>query len=197
MGVDPRHLQLEITESALIDDVEDTIAKLIEIKRMGAAISIDDFGTGNSSLSRLCFLPLDVLKVDRSFVVEMNNDAKSLRIVEAIIRLAHDMEMTVTAEGVGSAEQIALLRKMGCQAAQGHYFSPPAELSGICTLLTRSPKAMDVTGSLNRKENTPLPNFPPSASPEQGRAIDEWLQRNISSSHGERARYKKWLNRGR
>lgn len=195
MGVDPRHLQLEITESALTGDVNDTIAKLIEIKRLGTVISIDDFGTGNSSLSRLCFLPLDVLKIDRSFIAKMNNDAKSLRIVEAIISLAHDMEMMVTAEGVESAEQITHLRRMGCQSVQGLYFSSPIELPDVCTLLSRPPRARDMKGGFTSTEKIQLPSLPPPASLEQGRVIDEWLQRNVSSSHGERARYKKWLER--
>jgi diguanylate cyclase (GGDEF)-like protein/PAS domain S-box-containing protein len=127
-------LELEITESAIMHDVEGNIEKLRQIRDMGVEISIDDFGTGYSSLSYLNRLPLTRLKIDRSFIVNMTESADSLAIVSSIISLAHTMNLKVTAEGVETAEQIKFLRLLRCDEIQGFVFSPPLPAGEILPL---------------------------------------------------------------
>jgi diguanylate cyclase (GGDEF)-like protein/PAS domain S-box-containing protein len=124
-GLNPQCLNLEITESVLMEDARSTIATLLELKYLGVELSIDDFGTGYSSLSYLKRFPVDHLKIDRSFVGELKKDAEDTMLVSGIIRLAHTMGMRVVAEGVESAEQMQRLQGLGCDLAQGYYLSEP------------------------------------------------------------------------
>jgi EAL domain-containing protein (putative c-di-GMP-specific phosphodiesterase class I) len=121
----PAGLELEITESLIMDDVQHNIASLQAIREMGISIAIDDFGTGFSSLSYLSKLPVDSLKVDRSFVNEMTVSRQGLALVSTIINLAHSLKLKVVAEGVETEEQSRLLQLIGCDEMQGFLFSKP------------------------------------------------------------------------
>lgn len=128
IGIDPHAasgLELEITESLVMDDSVRNIATLTAIRAMGIRISLDDFGTGHSSLSLLAKLPVDTLKVDRSFVVEMTASASGLALIHMIVGLAHALKLNVVAEGVETDEQSRLLRLMHCDEMQGYLFSKP------------------------------------------------------------------------
>jgi diguanylate cyclase (GGDEF)-like protein/PAS domain S-box-containing protein len=118
-------LELEITESLIMEDVEYSIASLQAIRAMGVTIAIDDFGTGFSSLSYLAKLPVDTLKIDRSFVTNMNASPEGLALASSIITLAHSLKLNVVAEGVETQEQLRLLRMLGCDEMQGFLFSKP------------------------------------------------------------------------
>jgi len=118
-------LELEITESLIMEDVKHNIASLQAIRAMGVTIAIDDFGTGFSSLSYLAKLPVDTLKIDRSFVIDMTGEPEGLALVSTIINLAHSLELKVVAEGVETEEQARLLRLLRCDEMQGYLFSQP------------------------------------------------------------------------
>lgn len=124
-GLDPQYLELELTESALMGDSTDTVCKLLRLKELGISISVDDFGTGYSSLSYLKHLPIDTIKVDRSFVRDIVNDPDDAAIVDAIVAMAHSLKLNVIAEGVETREQLEFLRQRKCQQAQGYYFAKP------------------------------------------------------------------------
>jgi diguanylate cyclase (GGDEF)-like protein len=126
-GLDPHYLELELTESALMGDTRDTVHKLLRLKDMGISISVDDFGTGYSSLSYLKHLPIDTLKVDRSFVRDIVNDPDDAAIVDAIIAMALSLKLNVIAEGVETLEQLDFLRQCNCQQVQGYYFAKPLD----------------------------------------------------------------------
>jgi len=123
--VQPARLKLELTESVLLHDVDDTIAKMRELKSRGVGFSLDDFGTGYSSLAYLKRLPLDQLKIDRSFVNDMVNKPHDAAIVHTIIELGRSLGLTVISEGVEARAQCELLTHMGCQAFQGRLFGMP------------------------------------------------------------------------
>jgi len=124
-GLDAHGLDIELTESILMQEIEATIPKLHALKEMGVRISIDDFGTGYSSLSYLAQLPVDALKVDRSFIMTMEEKPESMTIVSTVISLAHTLRLTVIAEGVEHQQQAKLLRLLNCDEAQGYLFSKP------------------------------------------------------------------------
>ena len=123
--LEPGSLDLEITENVLVEDFRSNVATLRRLKRLGVKLIIDDFGTGYSSLSYLKRLPLDFLKIDRSFVEGLEKDPKDEGIVSAVIDLAQVLGMEAIAEGVESAEQAARPRQLGCHLAQGYRFSRP------------------------------------------------------------------------
>lgn len=128
MGMDPAAasaLELEITESVVMEDIKHSIQLLKALRSMGISIAIDDFGTGFSSLSYLARLPADKLKIDRSFIIEMTNGPEGLELVSTIINLAHSLKLKVVAEGVDTEEQSRLLREMNCDEIQGYLFSKP------------------------------------------------------------------------
>ncbi len=127
-------LRVELTESVLIENVDHMAETLSGIKEMGVRIAIDDFGTGYSSLSYLHRFPIDVIKIDRSFVVRMGSQEKR-DLVAVIVSIAHGMNMTVVAEGVETAEQLATLRKYGCEYGQGFLFSEPLTPEAAETLI--------------------------------------------------------------
>ena len=124
-GVDPRALILEITESTLMLDSKGTIDKLRSLKRLGVKLAIDDFGTGYSSLSYLRRFPVDVLKIDRSFVEGVTDGPEQAAIIEAIVKLAHDLRLRTVAEGIESADQLRALTDIGCTHGQGYFFARP------------------------------------------------------------------------
>lgn len=126
-GLEPCYLELELTESTLMGDASDTICKLLALKELGICISVDDFGTGYSSLSYLKHLPIDTIKVDRSFVRDIVNDPDDAAIVDAIVAMAHSLELNVVAEGVETLEQLTFLQQRNCQQVQGYYFARPLD----------------------------------------------------------------------
>ncbi|MFB2834825.1 EAL domain-containing protein [Floridanema evergladense] len=126
-GIKREHLKIEITESSLTGNHASEIAMLQQLKNLGIQLSIDDFGTGYSSLARLHQLPIDTLKIDRSFVNQMGSDSESLEIIRTIISLAHILEMDVIAEGVETSEQLLQLQALECEYSQGFLFSRPVD----------------------------------------------------------------------
>ncbi len=133
--VESKFLELELTESALMDDIEKSIAILEQLKQMGIKLSIDDFGTGYSSMMYLKSLPVDTLKIDRSFVSDASTNASDGAIVKAIISLAQALQLSTVAEGVETADQLNYLERSGCDQIQGFYFSKPLPAHEISQLL--------------------------------------------------------------
>jgi EAL domain-containing protein (putative c-di-GMP-specific phosphodiesterase class I) len=139
-GIDPRHLELEITEGVLIENLDAHQATMAELRATGIKISIDDFGTGYSSLNYLTELPVDILKMDGSFVrrlAQPSGRGRPYVIAESIIEMAHRLNLQVIAEAVETAEQLDDLRRMGCDVAQGYYFNRPLHPDQIAALLAR------------------------------------------------------------
>jgi diguanylate cyclase (GGDEF)-like protein/PAS domain S-box-containing protein len=134
-GVDPHDVVVEITESTAMADPERTQRVLSELHGWGLSLAIDDFGTGYSSLARLKHLPIDILKIDRTFIHDVDRDEDSGRMVEAMIQLAHGLGMTPLAEGIETAEELAFLREAGCTLGQGFYFARPVPAEEISALL--------------------------------------------------------------
>ena len=124
-GANPERLKLELTESLLLADVEDVISRMEYLRRYGVGFSLDDFGTGYSSLSYLKRLPLDQLKIDQSFVRDLQTDPNDAAIVRTILALAHSLDLAVVAEGVETTGQLEFLQRHGCQAFQGYLFGRP------------------------------------------------------------------------
>jgi EAL domain-containing protein (putative c-di-GMP-specific phosphodiesterase class I) len=128
-------LDIEITEGVLLEKTEEVIGKLHKIRCMGVGVAIDDFGTGYSSLRYLAHLPIDTLKIDRSFIIAMTDEADDMAIVSSIIALAHGLDLNVVAEGVETDEQRKLLRLLRCDQMQGYLFSPPVPKDKLEELL--------------------------------------------------------------
>jgi diguanylate cyclase (GGDEF)-like protein/PAS domain S-box-containing protein len=122
---DPEHLDLEITESAFMDNIKETSRTLTRIRDMGISIAIDDFGTGYSSLSYLKSIPADILKIDASFVKDLHKSKNDQKITQAIISMAHHLDFKVVAEGVENEKQLNILEDFGCDQVQGYFFSQP------------------------------------------------------------------------
>ena len=137
-GLAAQWLELEITESSLMENIDASLATLIEIRAMGVSMSIDDFGTGYSSLSRLKKLPVDTLKIDQSFIGHVTDDGDDAMIVSAIISLAHNMGLQVVAEGVTQLAQARFLNRKQCSTMQGFFFSRPITASEIPAFLRSS-----------------------------------------------------------
>lgn len=136
-GADPYHLKMELTESVIIDDIADTVEKMKTLKSMGVGFSMDDFGTGYSSLSYLRRLPLDQLKIDRSFISDLESNAGDAAIVEAIIGMARSLGLDVIAEGVEKEAQRAFLRRHECPEFQGFLFGQPVPISVFENMLKK------------------------------------------------------------
>ncbi len=134
-GVAPHLLELELTESTLMTHTESIHARMVKIKNLGLHFALDDFGTGYSSLSYLPRFPIDTLKIDISFIRDMIDDPKDLAVVDTIVDLADNLQLRTVAEGVEKAEQVALLRLLGCQAMQGFYFSKPVGADELAAML--------------------------------------------------------------
>lgn len=137
---DPHHLEVELTESSILSDPDQAIRTLINIQRMGLQTSLDDFGTGYSSLNYLMRLPLNKLKIDRSFIQNLEKDSRSIAIVSAIIAMAHSLNLEVVAEGVEVESHIRLLRKMKCDILQGYYIAKPMPATDFEQLFVNSRK---------------------------------------------------------
>jgi diguanylate cyclase (GGDEF)-like protein/PAS domain S-box-containing protein len=149
-GVDATRVALEITESVLMRDAEDTLSVLRALKDLGVKLHVDDFGTGYSSLSYLKRFPVDALKVDRSFVGGLASDPEDIAIVEAIIGLAHSLGMETVAEGVETALQLDALERMGCESAQGFLFSRPLVAEDVARVVAQIPAARRSPEAMSR-----------------------------------------------
>jgi diguanylate cyclase (GGDEF)-like protein/PAS domain S-box-containing protein len=146
-GLPASRLDLEVTESVLMRDVMESSRQLKELKELGVSVSLDDFGTGYSSLSYLQQLPIDNLKIDRSFVQRMNGAPSTWTLVQAIVDLAHSLGMRATAEGVASAHQLELLEGMRCDFAQSFFLGKPAPPERVARLLAKqspAPRGLDL-----------------------------------------------------
>lgn len=151
--LDPKYLQLEITETAILQDVKSNQRSIHKLKSMGIRIAVDDFGTGYSSLSYFVNLPIDNLKIDKSFVDRMNVNENSRMIVDTIINMARGMKITTTAEGVEVYKQILMLRHMGCDKVQGYLITKPVEPERLAYLLEQLPEKQDL---VDTEETTPV-----------------------------------------
>lgn len=139
-GLDPQHLELELTETSILQDPDLATRTLVTFKQMGLQISLDDFGTGYSSLSYLMKLPIDKLKIDKSFIQHINTDTSGASIVSAIIAMAHSLDLSVIAEGVELEEHMQLLRKMHCDMVQGYFIARPMPASELEEMFAQSLK---------------------------------------------------------
>jgi diguanylate cyclase (GGDEF)-like protein/PAS domain S-box-containing protein len=142
-GLEPRYLELEITESAIMSISDDLVLRLLHLKKLGVSISIDDFGTGYSSLSYLKNLPIDKIKIDRSFVMDVVSDHDDAAIVDAIISMAHALKLCVIAEGVETKEQFDFLAGRNCSEFQGYFFSKPLSADHFAGLLRTSMRKIE------------------------------------------------------
>jgi len=138
-GIDATQLELEVTETFLMQDIDHSLALLHELKALGIRLALDDFGTGYSSLNYLSRLPVDTLKIDRSFVMDISESTERYNLVRNVIRMSHDLGMQVVAEGVETEEQLALLRELDCDEIQGYLISPPVPAEQFRTLLENQP----------------------------------------------------------
>jgi diguanylate cyclase (GGDEF)-like protein len=136
-GLDPRRLELEVTETALLDDDEATVAILHQLRKLGVRVSLDDFGVGYSSLGYLRKFPFDMIKIDRSFVGTLGLSHESAAIIRTIASLGANLGVETTAEGVETAEQLELVREAGCTAVQGFYFSKPCSAADVGRMIEK------------------------------------------------------------
>ena len=151
-GIEPRYLELELTESTIMEHVNDTIETLLALRKLGVHLSIDDFGTGYSSMAYLKRFTIDKLKIDQSFVRDLAIDSDDAAIVTATIAMAHALKLTVIAEGVETEQQLQFLKDNGCEQMQGYYFSRPVP-AGEATELLRSRRRLAI-----RTADEPIPS---------------------------------------
>ena len=151
-GVSPSALQLEITESVVAEDTEQAARILGTLKETGVELELDDFGTGYSSLSRLAKLPLDTVKIDQSFISQMDQRESAVEVVRAILSLASSLHLKVVAEGVENAEQLAQLTQLGCPVAQGYFFGKPVPAEDAVAHLTNPPMPVAMTPAVAVKK---------------------------------------------
>jgi EAL domain-containing protein (putative c-di-GMP-specific phosphodiesterase class I) len=161
--VSPATVKLEITESAAMDDFDQTVRMLSNLKSLGVKLSIDDFGTGYSSLSQLHSLPFDTLKIDRSFVYTVGPNGENSEILQTIISLAKNLHMGVIAEGIETENQLDLLRNLGCDYGQGYLLSKPLPKEQLTELLYRKhnwfPETLVESPEITVNEELNLPAF--------------------------------------
>jgi EAL domain-containing protein (putative c-di-GMP-specific phosphodiesterase class I) len=143
-GLDPRYLELELTESALMKRADLTVPILSTLRESGVQVAVDDFGTGYSSLSYLRKFPLDALKIDQSFVRQITTIPDETTIVRAIISMGRSLNLRVIAEGVETSDQLDFLKIHQCDEAQGYYFSPPVLPQQLAKVLRGEPPKWDV-----------------------------------------------------
>ena len=136
-GIPPARLQIELTETLLMADPKQAIAVLVRLRELGVSVAVDDFGTGYSSLSYLRRLPIDVLKIDRSFVMNIDRNEEDAQIARTVIALAQALKLGVVAEGVETATQAEMLKAMGCTVVQGYYYSRPEPAERVLEWLRR------------------------------------------------------------
>jgi EAL domain-containing protein (putative c-di-GMP-specific phosphodiesterase class I) len=146
-GARADRLVLELTEHVMLDDIDEVSAVMLRLKNIGVSFAIDDFGTGYSSLSYLKRLPIDTLKIDRSFVRDLESDPSDREIVQTILNIARSLHVSVIAEGVETKMQWLLLRQMGCRIFQGYLFARPMPLDAFLATLRR-----------HASEATPVPD---------------------------------------
>jgi diguanylate cyclase (GGDEF)-like protein len=137
-GLETSYLELEVTESSLISDIEHSVKTLKQLRELGIWLALDDFGTGYSSLNYLKRFPVNMLKIDRSFVQDVTSNSDSAAVTDAIIALAKSLQLKITAEGVETEEQLEYLQKRGCQEGQGFYFGIPAPADRITSILNQN-----------------------------------------------------------
>jgi len=154
IGVDSSCIHLEITEDVAMSDADRSAVVLSELKALGVQLSIDDFGTGYSSLCRLQRFPVDILKIDRSFVSRMDREPETHEIVRIVVMLAHNLGLKVVAEGIETREQLAMLQAMGCELGQGYLFSRPVDAESIESLLAARQAAANQPGSVTAARAT-------------------------------------------
>jgi EAL domain-containing protein (putative c-di-GMP-specific phosphodiesterase class I) len=145
--LEPRFLEVELTETAVMSNAEESIYILESLSRLGVLVSVDDFGTGYSSMSYLRRFPIDKLKIDRSFVKEMTSRPEDASIVRAMVSLAHSLNLKVVAEGVETGDQLALLQQLGCDQYQGFHFSaalPAKEFEQLISTHTHAAQAPEI-----------------------------------------------------
>jgi len=136
-GMPPGQLCLEMTESVLLTDTDENLARIVSLKALGVLLAMDDFGTGYSSLAYLRRFPMDVLKIDRSFVDRLGGESEDEALVRTIVRLGQRFGMHTVAEGIENETQLALLQEMGCDFAQGYLLSRPLPAGDATKLLDR------------------------------------------------------------
>ena len=140
-GLSPRCLKLEITESTMVENIDYVATLMEQLKLTGVKLSIDDFGTGFSSLSILHRFPLDILKIDRSFVAQIKDAEVIVEVVKTIVTLAQSLNLDIIAEGVETIEQLSQLRHLGCQFGQGYCFAMPLAAESVGELLGVQPSS--------------------------------------------------------
>ncbi len=133
-------LELELTEGLLLEATEDTRLQLDQLKSLGLTLAMDDFGTGYSSLSYLKKFPIDIIKIDRSFIHEIPDNQDDMEITSAVIAMAHNLKLKVVAEGIETAEQLAFLRRHRCDVGQGYLFDRPIPGAELLAMLKRYPR---------------------------------------------------------
>ena len=143
-GLHPRHLEVELTESGLMQDTETTTKVLHGLKALGVQLAIDDFGTGFSSLSYLQRFPIDTIKIDQSFVQDINDETDEAAIVSAVIAMGKSLKLLVVAEGIESQPQLDFLRSHACAEGQGFYYSRPLPAAEFAKLLTNRQRPISV-----------------------------------------------------
>ncbi|MDD2057843.1 EAL domain-containing protein [Pseudomonas sp. GD03860] len=148
-GIAPSQLELEVTENALMSNIHSTVAMLKDIRALGVSLSIDDFGTGYSSLAYLKRLPLDTLKIDRSFIQDLPNSRQDMEIVQAIIIMAHTLHLQVVTEGVETLEQYQFLAQQGCDFVQGYLLSRPVPLGELRAIFGKLEQREPMLASFN------------------------------------------------
>ncbi len=139
---------VEVTESGLMDDRENAISTLNKLQEIGVKIALDDFGTGYSSLNYLKYLPIDMVKIDRSFIKNITQNPKDAAITKAIISMSHTLNLLVLAEGIETEEQQELVRSIHCDQAQGYLYHKPMPADDICTLLQGKPSGKEILAEL-------------------------------------------------
>jgi diguanylate cyclase len=136
-GLSAHQLVVEITEDGLLTDLDAARRVTHQLREAGVSLALDDFGTGYSSLAHLHEIPLTTLKVDRAFVVGLNEDPQVERFMRAVLRLGEDLELGVVVEGVETQAQAETLRRLGCRMAQGYYFARPAPAEALAPMMAR------------------------------------------------------------
>jgi EAL domain-containing protein (putative c-di-GMP-specific phosphodiesterase class I) len=159
-GLDPSMLELEITEGTAMHNADSTIRVLNDLKDLGVKLSIDDFGTGYSSLSYLKRFPLDVLKIDRSFVKDVHMHPDSQAIAKAILAMAGSLNLSVIAEGVETRQELDFLRGSGCDVIQGYLFSPPVPAMEMTELLNKGATLEAILGKSSASTRAQHPQHP-------------------------------------
>jgi EAL domain-containing protein (putative c-di-GMP-specific phosphodiesterase class I) len=146
-GFEPRRLVLEVTESVIMDDLPYAVSVMERLRSLGVKIAIDDFGTGYSSLSALRDLPVDTLKIDKSFVAAIAVNKGAADVTQRILQLAADFHLHTVAEGVEEREQLEALRRLGCESVQGFYYAHPLPADDVeASLMWAAPERSSGTG---------------------------------------------------